>query len=618
LLNFLLNIRTYWRLGFLNLLRVGWYRVQIQLGIHTVQKLKRSLYGQIFFNPPENYVNFKASLQWNESARYFGVDHFPIWNNPPNWNINPFTGSRIAGINQPWWQISDFGSGVGDIKIIWEASRFDWVLAFAQRAAIGGKKDLHRLNLWLSDWIENNQAYQGPNWKCGQEASIRVIHLLLAAIFLQQERSPREELIRLIEAHLARIAPTIEYAVSQDNNHGSSEAAALFIGGSWLKLFNISSGASWQSLGRYWLENRITHLIDSSGSFSQHSVNYHRLILDTLSFLEFWRRRLNLPTFSETFYGRAKAATKWLFYMTDPISGDAPNLGANDGVNLLPLTNSDYRDYRPSIQLANLLFYGEFAYPEHGDYQNQLTWLGLNRDLIGKSDFLKKINTTNSHFFYSSGYIVLRKGNWKAIFRYPLYRFRPSQCDALHIDFWYGSTNLFRDSGSYSYNTDSNTYDYFSGVEGHNTIQFDDREQMPKVKRFLRGKWLIVENLLLPCEDGSEMLIAGAGYRDWQGASHYRKIALNDAGLCIIDTVSGFQKKAVLRWRLPLGDWEISDTCVRNSDFTILINSSVPIKDLRIVDGWESRYYLSRDPVKVLEVCVTQSGQLTTVIRVES
>ena len=40
--------------------------------------------------------------------------------------------------------------------------------------------------------------------------------------------------MELVYIHLKRIESTISYAIAQDNNHGTSEAAALFIGGSWL------------------------------------------------------------------------------------------------------------------------------------------------------------------------------------------------------------------------------------------------------------------------------------------------------------------------------------------------------------------------------------------------
>ena len=76
-------------------------------------------------------------------------------------------------------------------------------------------------------------------------------------------------------AHLRRIAPTIRYAIAQDNNHGTSEAAALFIGGTWLALLGEPAGRRWAVRGRRWLEDRAGRLIGVDGSFSQYSLNYH-------------------------------------------------------------------------------------------------------------------------------------------------------------------------------------------------------------------------------------------------------------------------------------------------------------------------------------------------------
>ena len=592
-----------WRLGIINIWRVVWYRTRLKVGVHPVQRVKRNLTRAPFFCEAETLTSLAAPSHWDTESLYFGWWKQPLGEGPPDWHVNPFNGARVSSPDQPWWLLGDFDTGVGDIKTVWEASRMDWVLAFAQRAAGGDDASLQRLNTWLADWYQHNPCYLGPNWKCGQEASIRVMHLLLAARFLNQLDSPEPGLVELVEAHLARIRPTLGYAIGQDNNHGTSEAGALFIGGDWCARQGLKAGHGWSRAGRRWLENRARRLIESDGGFSQHSVNYHRLMLDILSLAELWRRWFSLPAFSDTFYQRAAAATEWLRAMVDPQTGDAPNLGANDGANLLPLTDADYRDYRPAVQLAKFLFEDGAA---DASCERHLAWLGLSAESATPPDIGREC-------FHAKGYAVLAQGSWRALLRYPHYRFRPGHCDALHIDLWDGPVNLLRDAGSYSYNAEPELMERFNGASGHNTVQFDGREPMPKIGRFLRGAWLVADSVEAPFdEDGTAK--AAAAYTDWRGARHYRRLTLSPAGLQVRDTVSGFIERAVLRWRLAPGDWRMTPDGAECAAYRITMQSDVPLQRLELVKGWESRYYLHKQTVWVLEMAVDQSAIINTQI----
>ncbi|MFO0490561.1 MAG: heparinase II/III-family protein, partial [Curvibacter sp.] len=446
--------------------------------------------------------------------------------------------------------------------------------------------------------------YRGPNWKCGQEASIRVMHLAMAALILGQTRQATPALRDLIQLHLQRIAPTLSYAIGQDNNHGTSEAAALFIGGSWLSSLGASNGLRWATLGRRWVENRAVQLISEDGCFSQYSLNYHRVMLDTFSMAEVWRRHLGLPAFSARWSSRALAATRWLHAMVDPSSGDVPNVGANDGARLLQLTDSPYRDFRPSLQLAMVLHAGRRAVDEPGVWNHALSWLGLNVPL-------KVAKPASSCQGNEGGFAVLRKGRAMAMLRYPRFRFRPSQADVLHLDLWKDGDNLLRDAGTYGYNTESQWMDYFAGTTGHNTVQFDGRDQMPRLGRFLWGRWLrtsAIEGLT----ENTEGVHFSAAYRDAQGARHRRRIHLAAAHLRVEDEVGGFRQRALLRGRLAPGPWTLDGCRLTNGVEILTVQGSMPILRCEITEGWESRHYLEKTPVPVLEVEIGQPGILTT------
>ena len=606
------KLRTVIGIGLLNILRVAYYRLGVLVGFNPVHRLQGQIPVPPFYVSPLVLRNHSIPLSphWQKNIRLFSYWSVEKKNKFPDWLANPLTGQAIPNANRPWWQIPDFDPRVGDIKLIWELSRFDWVLVFAQRAAQGDSASLDQLNDWLRDWCEKNPPYLGPNWKCGQEASIRVLHLAMATILLKQSPVAMQGLINLIRLHLCRIAPTLMYAIAQDNNHGTSEAAALFVGGSWLCQSGITEGDRWMRMGRKWLENRASRLIGDQGTFSQYSLNYHRVLLDTFCMVEVWRRQLALPEFSVTYKKRTLAATQWLRHMINPSNGDGPNVGANDGARLIQLSSTPYRDYRPTVQLALALFGNEAAYEGDGSWNEPLKWLDI--------DIPKKVaNSLSSYVADDGGFAMLRKGNAMAMLRYPRFKFRPSQADALHLDLWVDSLNLLRDAGSYSYNTDEYSHAYFNGTAGHNTVQFDDRDQMPRLSRFLFGDWLKTDFLVPLVEDGSSSQFA-AGYTDAKGVGHRRHILLRNNGFFVLDEVSGFRQKAVLRWRLVPGDWRVVSTedgvQVSHSQLQLVlsIKSSVPIVRVEIIDGWESKYYLERNVMPVIEFEVKQPGTLST------
>lgn len=607
------KVRTAWALGLSNIARATVYRVGVKLGVHPVRRLHAVRPQGPFFRPPQGMVAIAAPAtpEWGSSALLFGRWPIDLTHEPPDWLANPISGRRVAAPERDWWTIPDFDPVVGDIKPIWELSRLDWALAFAQRARQGHHESLDRLNAWLEDWCVHNPPYQGPNWKCGQEASIRVMHLAMAALMLGQTREAAPGLIDLVRLHLRRIAPTVQYAMAQDNNHGTSEAAALFIGGSWLAAAGQPEGERWAIAGRRWLENRSARLIGEQGSFSQYSLNYHRVMLDTLCMAEVWRRHLGLPAFSARWQSRALAATQWLRHLVNGTDGDGPNVGANDGARLLPLTGTPYRDHRPSVQTAMALFAGQRAYRPEGPWDHALAWLGIASPGA-------QAPQPGSLWADDGGFAVLRRGAAMALLRYPRFRFRPSQADALHLDLWLGADNLLRDAGTYSYHTDPRWLGYFGGTASHNTVQFDDRDQMPRLGRFLLGDWLDSETPAPPDDTGAAVRFA-AGYRDSQGARHHREVCLKEDGLRVDDAVRGFVRKAVLRWRLMPGAWRLEQasggTCVvRHPDrpFWLRVSATAPVVRCELVQGWESRHYLDKTPIQVLEVEIHEAGTLTT------
>ena len=516
-----LKLKVSQSIGIKNVISVLVYRTKIKLGYYKLFSQKNNLLNEDFFYKKNSLYDRNTLLRkrkdWVKYRLYFGWMKF-YKTSIPNWHENPINSIKNYETNKNWSQINDFNPKIGDIKLIWEASRFDWVISFSQNSALGDKNSLIKLNYWLNDWERKNPYYFGPNWKCGQEASIRIIKLSIASIFLEQVNETSIRLLKFVENHLKRIELTVSYAIAQDNNHGTSEAAALFIGGIWLEKNNIKKGLFWKEKGRKILENRAQKLILSDGTFSQYSTNYHRFLIDTFSIVEIWRRKLNEKPFSKLMLNRVSLAIIWLRSFIQDKNGDVPNLGPNDGSRLFFLEDSDYRDYRYSVQLAANIFLSRTFYNQ--TYSKYIFWFKLknysrcNKKLVSKT-------------LENGGFHIFRGNQTFGVLRSPEFLFRPKHADALHFDLWLKGENILIDDGTYSYfSLDSENKD-LGTVKSHNSIQFDNHDQMPKLSRFLYGNWL--KNLnKKKIKKYSNKISGSSVYADYSGCKHNRKVIFSE------------------------------------------------------------------------------------------
>jgi hypothetical protein len=194
---------------------------------------------------------------------------------------------------------------------------------------------------------------------------------------------------------------------------------------------------------------------------------------------------------------------------------------------------------------------------------------------------------------------------------FPRYRFRPSHCDALHVDLWVDGEPVLRDGGTYCYAAEPYVQEAFTGAAGHSTVQFDGREQMPRLGRFLLGSWL-PDAVVTPTREDGNAVTLGASYGDAAGAFHARTLTLETGAFMVHDRVSGFRSSAVLRWRLRPGDWRIEGQTVTDGRHRLEVSADVPIIRAGLVEGWESREYMRRSTVPILEVEIAAPGTWVT------
>jgi hypothetical protein len=450
--------------------------------------------GKFFFDrlpslPPsfgQSEIIEKANAILAGKWTYFSHTRYEL-SCPPNWHFNPQTGKPLVA-EAHWTRIDDFKQG--DIKFVWEASRFGFVYVLARAYAVN-KDERYPETFWLllEDWAKHNPPNRGANWKCGQEASFRMMAWTFALAAFSEAKSSTTErvcnLVTMIAVLGERIAKNINYARSQKNNHGISEAVGLWTIGILFPEFKQAD--FWREYGKRVIEEEARKQIYTDGSYIQHSNNYHRLMLHAL----LWAVRLgevNNQPFSQQVYEKFSAASKFLYQVLDVESGKVPNLGSNDGALILSLNNCDYQDYRPILQSSYYLIEKKHLF-ESGLWDEDLLWLFGEAALKHSKANCQSLDLAA----LIGGYYTLRATDTWVMLRAAKFIDRPSHADQLHLDLWWRGQNIACDAGTYSYNTEAPWDNSLSYTDVHNTVIVDYQNQMPKVSRFLWLNWTEAE-----------------------------------------------------------------------------------------------------------------------------
>lgn len=459
----------------------------------------RQTQAPLFFFDPANREAYRPYLtQWDTESvspvilaeemsrgrlRYFQHTAASI-SFPPAWHTNPFTRQNAPSAGH-WSRISDFA--YGDIKIIWEASRFGFVYALVRAYWRSGDERYAEL-FWqaVMDWRAENPPMQGVNWKCGQETSLRVMAWCFGLYGFGDSAATTPErmaaLVQMIAVSGERIEANLDYALSQRNNHGISEGMGLWTIGALFPEFQ--KAAHWRETGREVLEKQGRELIYEDGSFSQHSVNYHRLMLHDYG----WCLRLGevqKRPFSPELRERVALSGNWLYQIQAGEDGQVPYYGQNDGALILPLNNCDYQDFRPVIQSIHFLSTETRCY-DAGPWDEDLLWLFGPESLHGP---VKRPFQTNFQADVG-GYHTLRTPESMLFTRCGQFRDRPSQADMLHVDLWWRGQPVAIDAGTYRYNAPPPWDNPLARTSYHNTVTVDGVDQMERAGRFLWLPWL--------------------------------------------------------------------------------------------------------------------------------
>jgi hypothetical protein len=397
------------------------------------------------------------------------------------WSVNPETGYQYD-MSKHWSEIQDLSVQAGDIKYVWEKARFSYLYDLMRYDYHSSEDQFSRVFGDIQDFIDKNPMNLGPQYKCSQEISLRILNWSYALHYYKNHHELTDQLFKniltSIYEQLHHVWDHIDFSrIAVRNNHAITETLTLYLSG--LLFPFIAETKKWSSQGKTWFEQEVSYQIYEDGTFLQHSMNYHRVVVQLFTW-GIGLAHLNKERFSDVVYDRATKSLRFLDVCLDTKSGHLPNYGNNDGALFFKFTDDDYRDYRPQLNDLRAVLSNEVS--EQGEsYQ----WYGINAPKIINH------NTSGTHAFNQGGYYISNENDGlKTFIRCASYRDRPFQADNMHLDLWRNGVNYVWDCGTYKYNTTVENLNHFQGSAGHNTITIDGEDHMLKGSRFIWFYWI--------------------------------------------------------------------------------------------------------------------------------
>ncbi len=521
-----------------------------------------------------------------------------------DWVTNPDSGHRYD-TGKHWTEIPDYSKTAGDIKYVWEKSRFSYLYDIIRYDYHHNHDCAAMVFADISSWIKSNPINCGPNYRCSQEMSLRVLNWTFALYYYRDAPALTEqvfnEMQHVIYWHLHHIYNNIDFSrIAVRNNHAITETLTLYLGGIFFP--SMPAAATWKQKGKAWFEEEIAYQVYEDGTFLQYSMNYHRIVLQLLTWGIVLSEK-NGERFSDVVYDRARKSVQFLRTCMVDENGWLPNYGANDGALFFHLSKTHYRDYRPQLQaLATALGMSAGI----TDVYEDQAWYGISKPCAEKWQ-----PANGTHSFGKGGYYIIREAGTLTFIKCGSYKDRPSQADNLHLDIWYKGENILTDAGSYKYNTDDATIRYFSGTRSHNTVMLGDNDQMLKGGRFIWYYWTQCRNAAFAEETGSYSFVGAINaFRYISGNIIHRRTVTKqkDAPVWQIhDEIIGAPYDASIRqlWHVPK---EIS----HNPTITAKDQSGQALQPTH-TDGWASPLYGQKE--KTNEYCFMPEGNdITTEI----
>jgi hypothetical protein len=284
-------------------------------------------------------------------------------------------------------------------------------------------------------------------------------------------------------------------------------------------------------------------------------------------------------------------------------SGRVPNIGANDGTLMLPLSGTEHGDFRPVLEHAHAARAGRARF-DVGPWTEEAHWFGAK-------PARQPTRTTLWHTrLYPSGNLCSRREYSRLYFRVPRHRdHRPGHADGLHVDIWRGDDNVASDPGTYLYTEAHPWNNALAETRVHNTCSVGETSQMQRHGRFFWAAWNRCRLLRHNALGDGDLFLAETSADPTKSFTHTRLVLHMALGALILDRVEGPHPETLrVHWNLPATLTPDGPGILAGQDLTVMYAADPLAQTLRTVAdltqnlGWISPTYGVREPCTAFEL----------------
>lgn len=530
---------------------------------------------------------------------------------PPDWHRHPLSGHTYPP-GAHWSELSDAVAAAGDIKDVWEPARLGWLQPVLRHAAATGDPAAAEL-VWdaIESWHAANPPYLGVHWMSGQEAALRAIAVMFLADALDAHPATtqaRRELVgTLVSDAVGRVVPSLGYALSQRNNHATSEAGFLWTASvlaPWLP-----GAGSLRRRAASALTEATADQFAPDGSYAQHSPTYHRVALHVL----LWCLAVARSTGEPAPAGVAEAVRRSVPHLRSLVApqsgGRVPNLGGNDGALVFDLAPCAIGDLRPVLAHAAAAT-GQPSGLEPGPWHEEAAWFGL-APVEGAPVPGGRAATTHA----------LTRHGAHAVVRAGRLRHRPAHADQLHVDVWLDGVAVAVDAGAFRYTAPEPWANALAGDDVHNVPRRPGSPQAQRAGRFAWRRWQ--EATVVRQVETAHLAALVAELVLPDGTRLRRLVAVGHQAVVVGDAVTEPHRavgEVEVRWNLPADAQVIPGsgaTTAAGAGWRAHVLHPGPVR-LPASDpdspasGWVAPTYAVREPCRALIVGAGAAGRVTS------